>query len=63
MTTVEQVAAISPEVEVPIALTAGGSKDSLFVAEPATLTGHEVSAMFDPSGPCGKAACLGIHPT
>jgi len=74
MTTAEQVAAISPEVEVPVVLTAGGSKDPFFAAVLATLTGHPVYAMFDRSGQAvtetttlgaaivGKAACLGIHP-
>ncbi|HUC84044.1 MAG TPA: hypothetical protein VL970_02545 [Candidatus Acidoferrales bacterium] len=74
LTTAEQVAAISPEVEVPIVLTAGGSKDSFFAAMLATLTGHPVYAMFDRNDQAvtetttlgaaivGKAACLGIHP-
>jgi len=74
MTTAEQVAAISPAAEVPIVLTAGGSKDAFFAAALATLTGHPVYAMFDHGGRpvtetttlgaaiVGKAACLGIHP-
>ena len=74
MTTAEQVAAISPAVEVPIVLTAGGSKDAFFAAALATLTGHPVYAMFDRGGRpvtetttlgaaiVGKAAYLGIHP-
>jgi hypothetical protein len=74
MTTAEQVAAISPAAEVPIVLTAGGSKDPVFAAVLATLTGHPVYAMFDQSGQAvtetttlgaaivGKAACLGLHP-
>jgi sugar (pentulose or hexulose) kinase len=74
MTTAEQVAAISPEVEVPIVLTAGGSKDPFFASVLATLTGHPVYAMFDQSGQAvtetttlgaaivGKAACLEVHP-
>jgi sugar (pentulose or hexulose) kinase len=59
---------------VPIVLTAGGSKDPVFGALLATLTGHPVYAMFDRNGQAvtettslgaaiaGKAACLGIHP-
>jgi hypothetical protein len=74
LTTAEQVAAISPDVETPIVLTAGGSKDAFFAAVLATLTGHPVYAMFDKTGQAvtetttlgaaivGKAACLGIHP-
>jgi sugar (pentulose or hexulose) kinase len=74
MTTAHQVAAISSDVQVPIVLTAGGSKDPLFGALLATLTGHPVYAMFDKSGQAvtetttlgaaiaGKAACLGVHP-
>jgi sugar (pentulose or hexulose) kinase len=74
MTTARQVAAISSDVSVPIVLTAGGSKDPLFGALLATLTGHPVYAMFDRNGHAvtetttlgaaiaGKAACLGIHP-
>ena len=74
ITTAEQVAAISPGVEVPIVLTAGGSKDSFFATVLATLTGHPVYAMFDQGGQAvtetttlgaaivGKAACLGVHP-
>jgi len=72
--TAHQVAAISADTQVPIVLTAGGSKDSLFGAVLATLTGHPVYAMFDRTGQAvtetttlgaaiaGKAACLGIHP-
>lgn len=74
MATAEQVTAISPDVQVPIVLTAGGSKDAFFAAVLAALTGHAVYAMFDQSGQAvtetttlgaaivGKAACLGIHP-
>jgi hypothetical protein len=74
MTTAHQVAAISSAASVPIVLTAGGSKDPLFGALLATLTGHPVYAMFDRNGQAvtetttlgaaiaGKAACLGIHP-
>ena len=74
LTTAEQVAAISPAKEVPIVLTAGGSKDPVFAAVLATLTGHPVYAMFDAAGRpvtetttlgaaiVGKAACLGVHP-
>ena len=74
LTTAEQVAAISPAVEVPLVLTAGGSKDSLFATVLATLTGHPVYALFDQQGQAvtetttlgaaivGKAACLGVHP-
>jgi len=69
LTTAEQVAAISPAVEVPLVLTAGGSKDSLFATVLATLTGHPVYALFDQDGQAvtetttlgaaivGKAAC------
>ncbi len=74
LTTAEQVSAISPAVEVPIVLTAGGSKDPVFGAVLATLTGHPVYAMFDQRGQAvtetttlgaaivGKAACQGVHP-
>ncbi len=74
MTTAEQVSAISSDVEVPLVLTAGGSRDSLFGAVLATLTGHQVFALFDQNGQIvtetttlgaaivGKAALLGIHP-
>lgn len=74
MTTAHQVAAISSDAGVPMVLTAGGSKDPLFGALLATLTGHPVYAMFDRNGQAvtetttlgaaiaGKAACLGVHP-
>jgi sugar (pentulose or hexulose) kinase len=74
LTTAQQVTAISADPQVPIVLTAGGSKDSFFAALLATLTGHPVYAMFDRNGHAvtetttlgaaiaGKAACLGIHP-
>ena len=74
LTTAQQVTAISSDSQVPIVLTAGGSKDSFFAALLATLTGHPVYAMFDRNGQAvtetttlgaaiaGKAACLGIHP-
>jgi sugar (pentulose or hexulose) kinase len=74
MTTAHQVAAISSDASAPIVLTAGGSKDPLFGALLATLTGHPVYAMFDKDGQAvtetttlgaaiaGKAACLGVHP-
>jgi hypothetical protein len=74
ITTAHQVAAISSEANVPIVLTAGGSKDPLFGALLATLTGHPVFTMFDRNGQAvtetttlgaaiaGKAACLGVHP-
>jgi hypothetical protein len=74
MTTAHQVTAVSDVPTVPIVLTAGGSKDPVFGALLATLTGHPVYAMFDRNGQAvtettslgaaiaGKAACLGIHP-
>ena len=74
MATAQQVTAISPDVTVPIVLTAGGSKDPFFATVLAALTGHPVYAMFDQSGQAvtetttlgaaiiGKAACLDIHP-
>ena len=74
MTTAHQVAAISSDANVPIVLTAGGSKDPLFAALLATLTAQPVYAMYDRSGQAvtetttlgaaiaGKAACLGVHP-
>lgn len=74
MSTAQQVAAISPDISVPVVLTAGGSKDPVFATVLATLTGHPVYAMFDKSGQAvtetttlgaaiiGKAAVLGIHP-
>jgi hypothetical protein len=74
LATAEQVAAISPAVEVPVVLTAGGSKDPFFGTVLAALTGHPVYAMFDQSGQpvtetttlgaaiVGKAACLGEQP-
>ena len=74
LTTAHQVAAISSDAGVPMVLTAGGSKDPLFGALLATLTGHPVYAMFDRTGQAvtetttlgaaiaGKAACLGVHP-
>ena len=74
LTTAEQVAAISPEVEVPLVLTAGGSKDSFFATVLATLTGHPVYALVDQHGQAvtetttlgaaivGKAAFLHMHP-
>ena len=74
MTTAHQVAAISSDLQVPIVLTAGGSKGSFFAATLATLTGHPVYAMFDRAGQAvtetttlgaaiaGKSACLGVHP-
>lgn len=74
MTTAHQVAAISKDANVPIVLTAGGSKDPLFAALLASLAGRAVYAMFDRNGQsvtetttlgaaiAGKAAVLGIHP-
>ncbi len=74
MTTACQVGAVSQDTEVPIVLTAGGSKDPCFAALLATLTGRHVYALFDREGQAvtetttlgagiaGKAACLGIHP-
>jgi len=74
MTTAEQVAAISPDRQVPLVVTAGGSRDPLFGAILASLTGHPVYAMFDQDGRAvtetttlgaaivGKAAFLKIHP-
>jgi sugar (pentulose or hexulose) kinase len=74
LTTAWQIAAVSPDSTVPVVLTAGGSKDSLFAWLLATLTQRNVYAMFDKSGQpvtetttlgaaiVGKAACLGIHP-
>lgn len=74
LATAHQVTAISSDPQVPIVLTAGGSKDTFFASVLATLTGHPVYAMFDKNGQAvtetttlgaaiaGKAACLGIHP-
>jgi sugar (pentulose or hexulose) kinase len=74
MTTAHQVAAISSDAQVPIVLTAGGSKDPLFAALLATLTARPVYAMVDKNGQAvtetttlgaaiaGKAACLDLHP-
>jgi sugar (pentulose or hexulose) kinase len=74
LATAQQVTAISSDPQMPIVLTAGGSKDSFFAAVLATLTGHPVYAMFDRNGQAvtetttlgaaiaGKAACLGVHP-
>jgi len=74
MTTAWQVMAISTDPNVPVVLTAGGSKDPLFAALLATLIARPVHAMFDRNGQpvtetttlgaaiVGKAACLGIHP-
>jgi len=74
ITTAHQVEAISQDAEVPIVLTAGGSKDPLFAALLATLTARPVYALFDKDGQAvtetttlgaaiaGKAACLGVHP-
>jgi sugar (pentulose or hexulose) kinase len=74
LTTAAQVAAISPDRDVPIVLTAGGSKDPFFAGVLATLTGHPVYAMFDRHGQAvtetttlgaaivGKAAYLDVHP-
>ena len=74
MTTAEQVTAISPDREIPLVVTAGGSREPLFGAILASLTGHPVYAMFDQDGRAvtetttlgaaimGKAACLKIHP-
>ena len=74
MTTACQVDAVCHDADVPIVLTAGGSKDPCFAALLATLTGRSVYALFDKDGQpvtetttlgaaiVGKAACLGIHP-
>ncbi len=74
LTTACQVEAICRDADVPVVLTAGGSKDPCFAALLATLTGRAVYAMFDRDGQAvtetttlgaaiaGKAACLGIHP-
>jgi len=72
--TAHQVEAISQDAEVPIVLTAGGSKDPCFAALLGSLTGRGVYALFDRQGQAvtetttlgaaivGKAARLGIHP-
>lgn len=74
LTTAQQVQAIAQDADVPIVLTAGGSKDPLFAALLAAATGRRVYAMFDKDGQAvtetttlgaaivGKAACLGVHP-
>ncbi len=74
MTTAHQVAAISKDTGVPIVLTAGGSKDPIFAALLASLTGRAVYAMFDRNGQAvtetttlgaaiaGKAAVMNVHP-
>jgi sugar (pentulose or hexulose) kinase len=74
MATAHQVAAISSDADIPIVLTAGGSKDPLFGSLLARLSGHPVYALQDKAGQAvtetttlgaaiaGKAACLGIHP-
>ena len=74
LTTAHQVAAICEDRDVPVVLTAGGSKDPCFAALLATLTGRAVYALFDKAGQAvtetttlgaaivGKAACLGLHP-
>jgi sugar (pentulose or hexulose) kinase len=74
LTTAWQVAAVSPDPCVPIVLTAGGSKDSLYSTLLATLAGRPVYAMANREGQAvtetttlgaaivGKAACLGVHP-
>ncbi|HOD82961.1 MAG: hypothetical protein BWX88_01897 [Planctomycetes bacterium ADurb.Bin126] len=74
LTTAQQVQAIAQDADVPIVLTAGGSKDPLFAALLAAATGRAVYAMFDKDGQAvtetttlgaaivGKAACLNVHP-
>ncbi len=69
-----QIDLIAEEKELPVVLTAGGSRDPYFGRLIATLTGREVYAMLDrDSNPisetttlgaavAGKAACLQVHP-
>jgi sugar (pentulose or hexulose) kinase len=70
----EQVAAVSGDPEIPLAVTAGGAKDPYYARLLATFTGRGVYAPFDRIGSpvtettslgaaiAGKAARLGIHP-
>ncbi|HUU28045.1 MAG TPA: hypothetical protein VM123_09550 [archaeon] len=69
-----QVSAIAKRKDVPIVLTAGGSRDPYYGRLVATLTGRDLYAMYDRNGQAlsetttlgaaiaGKAACLKIHP-
>jgi len=74
ITTTHQVEAFAPAPDVPLVLTAGGSRDAYFGPLLAALTGRPVYAMQDRNGEAvtetttlgaaiaGKAACLGVHP-
>ena len=72
--TVSQIDAIPANRDLPIVLTAGGSRDPYYGRLIATMTGKKVYALFDRHGCAisetttlgaaiaGKAACLNIHP-
>ena len=74
ITTSCQIEAISKNMDIPVVITAGGSRDPYFGRLLATLIGRNVYAMFDSNGNAvsetttlgaaitGKAACLNIHP-
>jgi len=69
-----QIEAIAADRNLPVVLTAGGSRDPCYGRLIATLTGRDVYALFDRQGSAisetttlgaaiaGKAACLNIHP-
>ncbi|MBA7584156.1 hypothetical protein ES708_26109 [subsurface metagenome] len=68
------IESIAGDDDIPIVITAGGSRDPYYGKLVATLTGKKVYAMYDSDGNaisetttlgaaiCGKAACLGVHP-
>ncbi len=74
LTTAVQVEAMSPDLSIPLVLTAGGGRDPWFGRFLATVTGHDVYALFDCDGNSlgdttslgaaiiGKAAAMNIHP-
>lgn len=74
LTATVEVEAVSTDRDIPLVITAGGSKDPYFGRLLATFTGHPVYAMIDSRGNpvtettslgaalVGKAAHQGIHP-
>jgi len=74
ITTAVQVDALAQTEDIPLVLTAGGSRDPYFGRLLATLTGRTVYGMYDCNGNAvsettalgaaivGKAACVDVHP-
>ena len=74
ITTAVQVDALAQAEDIPLVLTAGGSRDPWFGRLLAALTGRTVYGMYDSNGNAvsetttlgaaivGKAACVNVHP-